>query len=45
MHDLYRTAYIYIQDIYAGILKETDTGYSFQYDKDYLSNPKLLLPV
>jgi len=40
MHDPYRTAYIYIQDIYAGILKETDTGYSFQYDKDYLSNPE-----
>ena len=38
MQDPYRTAYIYIQNIYAGILKETDTGYSFQYDKVYLKN-------
>ncbi len=33
----YRTAYIYVRDIYAGLLKETDTGYSFQYDEDYLN--------
>ncbi len=32
----YRTAYVYVQDTFAGILKETEYGYSFQYDKDYL---------
>lgn len=33
----YRTAYIYVRDIYCGLLKETDTGYSFAYDADYLN--------
>lgn len=33
----YRTAYIYLRDIYAGILKETDDGYCFIYDEDYLN--------
>lgn len=32
----YRIAYIYVRDAFAGILKETDYGYSFQYDKEYL---------
>ena len=32
----YRTAYVYVRDIFAGTLKETDSGYSFQYDKDYI---------
>lgn len=32
----YRSAYIYVRDIYAGILKETEMGYSFIYDDDYL---------
>ncbi len=32
----YRSAYVYVRDIYAGILKETETGYSFIYDDDYL---------
>lgn len=40
----YRTAYIYVRDIYAGLLKETDTGYSFAYDADYL-NRKDATPV
>lgn len=34
--EAYRTAYVYVRDTFAGILKETDTGYSFHYDKDYL---------
>ena len=37
MMDAYRTAYVYVRDAFAGILKETDFGYSFVYDKDYLS--------
>ena len=34
--EAYRTAYVYVRDTFAGILKETDTGYSFRYDRDYL---------
>lgn len=34
--DAYRTAYVYVRDTFAGILRETDSGYSFIYDNDYL---------
>ena len=45
-----RVCYIYKKNIYAGILSETDEGYSFIYDKSYLSleNPgpvSLTLPL
>ena len=33
-----RTAYVYVRNVYAGILKETDEGYSFKYDKNYLNS-------
>lgn len=33
---VFRIAYVYVRNIYAGILYETDEGYSFSYDKDYL---------
>ena len=36
----YRTAIIYVRDQFAGILSETDEGYSFSYDTEYLNNPK-----
>jgi len=36
--EAYRTAYVYIRDTFAGILKETDSGYSFVYDADYLAS-------
>lgn len=36
--EAYRTAYIYVRDTFAGTLKETDYGYSFIYNKDYLAN-------
>ena len=39
MSDAYRRAAIYVQNEYAGILKETEDGYSFKYDIDYLSDP------
>lgn len=29
---VFRTAYIYVRNNFAGILAETDEGYSFQYD-------------
>ncbi len=31
-----RTCYVYVNNIYAGILKETSDGYSFSYDEKYL---------
>lgn len=50
MTNTFRTAYIYVYDIYAGELCETDEGYSFTYDHNYLSGKKvypvsLTLPV
>lgn len=33
---VFRTAYVYVRNIFAGILCETDEGYSFSYDKYYL---------
>ena len=36
----YRTARIYVRDQFAGILSETDEGYTFSYDTEYLNNPK-----
>ena len=32
----FRTAYVYVRDIFAGTLEETDSGYSFSYDETYL---------
>lgn len=34
--EAYRTAYVYVRGVFAGTLKETDSGYSFLYDSDYL---------
>lgn len=36
--EAYRTAYVYVRDALAGILKETDSGYSFVYNSEYLAN-------
>ena len=36
MTEGYRTAYIYVRNRFAGVLNETDYGYSFLYDADYL---------
>ena len=48
--EAYRTAYVYVRDTFAGTLKETDSGYSFIYDGEYLEseNPtavSLTLPL
>ena len=40
MDTTYRSAYVYVRDAFAGTLKETDSGYSFLYDEEYLSNPE-----
>ena len=36
MDETYRTAYVYVRNEFAGILCETDYGYFFQYDENYL---------
>lgn len=48
--EAYRTAYVYVRETFAGTLKETDFGYSFLYDSEYLKgrNPSavsLTLPM
>ena len=35
----YRKARVYVHGIQAGILEETDDGYAFSYDEEYLANP------
>lgn len=35
---VFRTAYVYVRDTFAGILEETDEGYTFKYNADYLKN-------
>ncbi|MGL4485125.1 MAG: HipA N-terminal domain-containing protein [Anaerovoracaceae bacterium] len=37
MNSEYRKGYVYIQNDFAGILAETDEGYSFSYDFEYLN--------
>ena len=32
----FRKAYIYVRDSYAGLLSESEEGYQFQYDPEYL---------
>lgn len=36
----YRTADIYVRNIYAGKLQETEEGYQFEYDMKYLNTEK-----
>ncbi len=36
---VFRTAYVYVRNLFAGMLCETDEGYSFAYDSDYLNFP------
>ena len=50
MMEVFRTAYVYVRNVFAGELVETDEGYSFSYDKEYLKreNPNsvsLTLPL
>lgn len=35
--NVFRTAYVYVRNVFAGELKETDEGYIFAYDKGYLA--------
>lgn len=36
MKDIYRSAYVYVGELLAGIVKETEDGYLFQYEENYL---------
>lgn len=38
--EAFRTAYVYVRNVFAGKLCETDEGYSFSYDERYLSSEK-----
>ncbi len=40
MEQEFREAFVYVRDTYAGMLRETDEGYEFVYDTDYLQNEK-----
>ena len=42
MVEEYRKGYVYIQNKYAGIIAETDEGYTFVYDEEYLTDEKAL---
>lgn len=35
--DSFRTAYVYVRNTFSGELQETDAGYSFTYDSNYLA--------
>lgn len=35
----FRKAGVYVDNLFAGILSETDEGYVFEYDSTYLSFP------
>ena len=36
--EAFRTAFVYVRNIFAGTLAETDFGYSFSYDNNYLKS-------
>ena len=41
METTYRTAYVYVREAFAGVLKETDSGYSFIYDEKYIEDAEI----
>jgi len=48
--DAFRKAYAYVRDRYAGVLEETEEGYSFTYDPVYIKSENaapvsLTLPI
>lgn len=50
MSSILRMANVYVQDSYAGQIRETDEGYEFEYDEEYRQNKdalavSLTLPV
>ena len=50
MKDVFRKAYVYVQDSKAGVIEESDEGYIFTYDTEYMNgnNPlavSLTMPI
>ena len=48
--DVFRSAYVYVRNAFAGVLSETDSGYMFVYDKNYMKSESasavsLTLPI
>jgi serine/threonine-protein kinase HipA len=46
----FRKAYVYVRDSFAGVLEETDEGYSFSYNPSYIKSENatsvsLTLPI
>jgi serine/threonine-protein kinase HipA len=46
----FRKAYVYVRDSFAGVLEETDEGYSFSYNPNYIKSENatsvsLTLPI
>jgi serine/threonine-protein kinase HipA len=33
-----RSGNVYVKNVFCGVVRETDAGYSFEYNKDYLQN-------
>ena len=42
MDSAYRQGFVFVQNIFAGVVSETDSGYKFEYDREYLSAEKPL---
>ncbi len=40
--ETFRIAKVFVQDRFAGLLRETEEGYSFHYDADYLHSEQAL---
>ena len=38
--EAFRTAYVYVRNVFAGELSETEEGYRFVYDREYLQDEK-----
>ncbi len=38
--EAFRTAYVYVRNEFAGVLNETDEGYAFSYDEEYMKKEK-----
>ena len=42
MSSAYRKGRVYVRDVAAGVVSETETGYSFMYESEYLKDPNAL---
>ncbi|MCR4708668.1 MAG: HipA N-terminal domain-containing protein [Clostridiales bacterium] len=40
MGEVMRQGFVYVQGVFAGLLSETDEGYTYKYDPDYLGKPE-----